>query len=96
MPQKGFNPSTTRNGFACTPPPSSQAPTHKQSPDMATDRMQEGRRKFRVLCLHGKGTNANAMASQTRAICSQVSDVLEFVFVDAPLPSEPYPGELQG
>ena len=42
----------------------------------------ESRRKVRILCLHGKGTNASVFASQTSSIRHRLRDVCEFIFVD--------------
>ncbi|KAK0533691.1 hypothetical protein OC835_002946 [Tilletia horrida] len=49
-------------------------------------------RKVRILCLHGKGTNAAIMKSQTKAVCSKLEDICEFVFVDGLFECLPYPG----
>ena len=50
-------------------------------------------RKVRVLCLHGKGTNAGVFASQTSSIRHSLRDICEFVFIDGLHLCDSYPGE---
>lgn len=62
------------------------------SPAYVLDHASSPAKKGRILCLHGKGTNADIFASQTRSIRQRLQEHCEFVFVNGLLPSEPYPG----
>lgn len=45
----------------------------------------------RILCLHGGGSNARIFKAQCRALRAQLADHFNFVFAEAPFPSEPGP-----
>ena len=51
-----------------------------------------GPRLPRILCLHGGGTSAAIFKIQTRYLQWAMAQSFEFVFLDAPWPSQPGPG----
>lgn len=47
---------------------------------------QAGRRRLRILCLHGFRQSASSLKGRTAALARKLSDLAELVFVDAPHP----------
>ena len=47
---------------------------------------QAGRRRLRILCLHGFRQSASSLKGRTAALARKLSDLAELVFIDAPHP----------
>ena len=50
------------------------------------DAQQAGRRRLRILCLHGFRQSASSLKGRTAALTRKLSDLAELVFIDGPHP----------